>query len=292
MQTLSSQLPFKIRKHWFFDESIESISPARIAEISDNLQKIQSEDPEVSIVIIAYNEGKNLLSCISSLSDIKSSYKIEIIIVDNNSTDGTPDIIKLFPIKYIYQPLKGVGNARQAGMNIAKGKYILNGDADCIYPSSYVDNIMAVLNRKENSAVFGTFAFLPSENKNRTSLAIYELFRDIVIHLRVLKRPELCAGGASFAFKAEFGKQIGWNTEIKRGEDGLMAFSLKKYGKVKLVSNRRTKVWTSSRTLDADGDFYSLIVKRIGREFLRIREYFFSQKKQYAHKSENKIKKD
>ncbi len=290
MKTLLTQLPLTIRKHWLYDESIYTISSSRIAEISDNLKKIQFQDPDISIIIIAYNEEKNLLSCISSLSDLKSKYKIEVIIVDNNSTDQTSTIIQKFPIKYVYQPLKGVGNARQAGMNIAKGKYIFNGDADCIYPPFYVDLMMLPLKKKGISAVFGTFAFLPSESKGRTSLAFYEIFRDIAIRIRVLKRPELCAGGASFAFKTEYGKTIGWNTEIKRGEDGLMAFSLKKYGKLKLVSSRQTKVWTSSRTLDADGSFYSLIMKRIRREFLRKNEYFHSQKNQYKHREENKIK--
>ena len=52
-----------------------------------------------------------------------------------------------------------------------------------------------------------------------------------------------------FAFKTEYGKKIRFRTNIKRGEDGMMANGLKDYGKIKYIYDRNARPVTGYRTI-------------------------------------------
>lgn len=88
----------------------------------------------VSVIIPAYNIGKHIARGIRSC--IRQTYKgIEIIIVDDGSTDNTWEIIKSFAredsrVKAFHQENFGVSAARNAGLSYARGDYIIFLDAD------------------------------------------------------------------------------------------------------------------------------------------------------------------
>ena len=77
---------------------------------------MQSDEPLVSIVVIAYNEGKRLASCLWSLSDLQTSYPIEILGVNNNSKDNTEDVYTAFGVKYFNETRQSHYFARQCGL--------------------------------------------------------------------------------------------------------------------------------------------------------------------------------
>jgi dolichol-phosphate mannosyltransferase len=91
---------------------------------------------ECSIIIPVYNEEGNLASLISNISESCSSFKHEIIVVDDGSTDATP--IELAELKRIYKSLRiitlkrnfGQTAAMAAGIDHAGGKYIVPVDGD------------------------------------------------------------------------------------------------------------------------------------------------------------------
>jgi len=89
----------------------------------------------VSVIIPAYNAELHIKRAIESA--IKQTYKnLEIIIIDDGSTDRTADIIKSFKdprIIYLYQKSKSQGSARNYGIIKSKGKYITFLDADDFY---------------------------------------------------------------------------------------------------------------------------------------------------------------
>src|SRR5205085_1837956 len=60
-----------------------------------------SRRPVVSIVIAAYNEEANIVRCIDSLSRSTSKYPIEIVVVDNNSTDRTHEAVNRFMVRSV-----------------------------------------------------------------------------------------------------------------------------------------------------------------------------------------------
>jgi len=100
--------------------------------------------PKVSAVIPAYNEEKDIGSCLSSLQ--KQSYpkeKTEIIVVDDGSTDKTRDIVKTFSgVKLINGLHKGPGISRNLGAKKAKGEILVFVDADMTFDRNYVTNLI------------------------------------------------------------------------------------------------------------------------------------------------------
>jgi glycosyltransferase involved in cell wall biosynthesis len=88
---------------------------------------------KVSVVIPTYNCAVYIAKAIESALN-QTSQNIEIVIVDDGSTDNTREVVRnyedKYSIKYIYQENKGVAEARNRGILAAKGEYIAYVDAD------------------------------------------------------------------------------------------------------------------------------------------------------------------
>ena len=102
----------------------------------------EKEMPRVSVIVAARNEKENILDCLKSLDALEyDNDKIEIIVVDDSSTDDTPKIIAEFingkeKFKSIVPGesignLKGKANAIANAIRISKGDVIMTTDADC-----------------------------------------------------------------------------------------------------------------------------------------------------------------
>jgi len=97
--------------------------------------------PLVSVVITCYNYGQFLSEAIESV--LSQSYKnIEIIVVDDGSTDNTKEAAGAYKghknFHYLYQENQGVASARNIGLNNAKGTYLVFLDADDILKPEFV----------------------------------------------------------------------------------------------------------------------------------------------------------
>lgn len=122
---------------------------------------IPKEFPSVSIVIPAKNEE----SCISKTLDsvISLNYprdKIEVIVVDNNSTDRTPIIVKDYierhkdsNIKLVYNKKDGKSRSLNMALKIAKGEYFAILDADSIIDKNSLRNLIHHFSEKKVAAV-------------------------------------------------------------------------------------------------------------------------------------------
>jgi cellulose synthase/poly-beta-1,6-N-acetylglucosamine synthase-like glycosyltransferase len=64
--------------------------------------------------------------------------QLEIIVVDNNSTDGTAEIIKRYPVKYLFEPKRNPGVARNRGIKESSGEFITFTNADCIVDKDWL----------------------------------------------------------------------------------------------------------------------------------------------------------
>ncbi|MDD5455298.1 MAG: glycosyltransferase, partial [Candidatus Ratteibacteria bacterium] len=114
---------------------------------------------KISVVIPTYNAEKTLRDCLKSVLD-QTIKNYEIIIVDNNSTDKTKDVIIEFQekdarVKYAFETKKGRGAARNAGIKIADGDIIAMVDADCIVPSDWLQKIIRPIINENESIVMG-----------------------------------------------------------------------------------------------------------------------------------------
>jgi glycosyltransferase involved in cell wall biosynthesis len=90
---------------------------------------------EVSVVMPCLNEADTLAVCIrKALSAIEASGVIgEIVIADNGSTDGSQQIAESLGARVVRVPVRGYGSALMGGIEAARGRFILMGDADDSY---------------------------------------------------------------------------------------------------------------------------------------------------------------
>lgn len=110
--------------------------------------------PLVSVIIATKNERSNISNCLSSIK--KQTYNqedIEIIVVDNNSTDETKDIARQYTDKvYNYGPERSA--QRNFGVRQASGKYILYLDADMILSQAVINECVKMCEKQAAVALY------------------------------------------------------------------------------------------------------------------------------------------
>jgi glycosyltransferase involved in cell wall biosynthesis len=90
---------------------------------------------ELSIVMPCLNEADTLQTCVRKAMAALTEHGIagEVIVADNGSTDGSPDIAQRLGARVVSVVAKGYGNALMGGIAAARGTYIIMGDADDSY---------------------------------------------------------------------------------------------------------------------------------------------------------------
>lgn len=272
-----------------YEKPVSEVPVSIIEEIRGKLHERQSDNPLVTVALIAHNEEKHLLSCLWSLCENQCNFPIEIITVNNNSTDGTEEVLKTLEAHYYNESQKGPGHARQCGLNHARGKYHICIDADTVYPPHYIETHVRELMKPGVVATFGLWSFMADDKHSRTGLWLYEGLRDIHLRIQAIKRPELCVRGMAFGFHTELGRKFGFRTDIIRGEDGSLALAMKPYGKLKFVTSRKSRVLTGNGTINADGSLMNSLKKRTMKALKGIGG-LFSKKEVYKDEDENLIK--
>ena len=106
--------------------------------------------PLISVIIPTYNYGRFLPDAVKSvLGQKKDGLAVEIIVVDDGSTDDTADVAQRLgsSIQYVYQENQGPSAARNNGIRRARGDYLVFLDADDMLTSgtlsSHIENFAA-----------------------------------------------------------------------------------------------------------------------------------------------------
>lgn len=271
-----------------YEKPFSEVPQDIIDQTRERLAAMQSDAPLVSVVVIAYNEAMRLSSCLWSLSELRSSYPLEIIGVNNNSTDETEKVYQAFGVRYYNEQRKSPGFARQCGLDNSRGKYHFFIDADTFYPPLYIDTMMRKLQQPNVSCVGSFWSYYPDNNHSALALWLFELIRDTFLFIQHFKRPELCIRGMVFAFNADYARKEKIRTDIRRGEDGSLALSLKKYGRIAFVRNRKARPVTGYGTL-GNGSLLGSLAFRAKVQLKGISRIFFTKDK-YEDSEDNLIK--
>ncbi len=99
----------------------------------------------ISLVICTRNRAAALEHCLGHVAALTHAGPWELVIVDNGSTDTTPDVIGAFArranvrVRAITQPVKGLSNARNAGVAAAAGDIVVFTDDDCYVAPDLLD---------------------------------------------------------------------------------------------------------------------------------------------------------
>ncbi|RPF81045.1 MAG: glycosyltransferase [Rhodothermaceae bacterium TMED105] len=114
---------------------------------------------KVSVIVPTYNRLFELQSFVKSLEQAVGDHDVEILIVDDGSSDGTKEYFKKYKsqldIKLLHQENTGPGAARNLGMTHSKGDYFLFIDSDCTVPQDYFTRIKKALSDHQYDAFGG-----------------------------------------------------------------------------------------------------------------------------------------
>src|SRR6478752_4014005 len=98
----------------------------------------------VSVVIPCLNEAENIEACVAQALAALEENGIpgEVLVADNASEDGSPELATAAGARVISEPRRGYGSAYLAGFAAARGKYIVMGDADLTYDFNEIPNFV------------------------------------------------------------------------------------------------------------------------------------------------------
>jgi cellulose synthase/poly-beta-1,6-N-acetylglucosamine synthase-like glycosyltransferase len=146
-----------------------------------------TELPGITVVVPAYQAETAIDDCIESLINLHyPKDKIEIIVVDNNSTDSTGERIKNYDVKYLFEEHRNAYSARNKGIENAKFELVAFTDSDCIVSAEWLRNILKYF-ESENVGIVGG-KILPFSIENEIERFID--FRKILDQEKMLEKSE------------------------------------------------------------------------------------------------------
>jgi biofilm PGA synthesis N-glycosyltransferase PgaC len=203
-----------------------------------NVKIDQNYEPEVSILLPTYNEASVITRKLDNI--IESRYpldKIEIVIVDSGSNDGTVDEIRRWIARnprvkvnlFVEHSRRGMVHAENIGLGLAKYDVIVKTDADCFWEECSMRNILKYLSDPKVGAVAGLHK-IRSSRKGMT-LEVEKNYRDFYAWLRVGESKvfgTVLYEGELMAFKKQVLLRLGGFDEDIGGDDVPLALKMAK----------------------------------------------------------------
>ena len=203
---------------------------------------------KISAVVPAFNEEKLLAG---SLAEIKAAatafaargWEFELVVCDNNSTDGTADIAHAAGAKVVFEPVNQIARARNTGASIATGDWLVFVDADS-HPCA---GLFADVAEQISSGKVLAGGALVRLDENSFKVRLLTCFWDCISRCG-----KLMAGAFIFVEAAAFRQLGGFNNGLFAGEELDLSSRLKKLGRQqgrRLVILNRHPIKTSARKL-------------------------------------------
>ncbi|AJF62599.1 MAG: Glycosyltransferase involved in cell wall biogenesis [archaeon GW2011_AR20] len=145
-----------------------SIFWLQVMLLNEEKTKITTKFPSVSILIPAYNEGKTITKTIKSVLNLDyPKDKLEIIVINDSSTDNTADMVKKFKeVKLIYNKHRGAGKASalNMGLKYAKGELFAVIDADSEIEKNSLKNLISYFEDNKTGSVISSIKIRNPKN--------------------------------------------------------------------------------------------------------------------------------
>ena len=113
------------------------------------------EMPELSVVIVAWNSGSDLVNCVRSLHENPPSVPWEAIVVDNGSSDGSIESVRSeFPATRLLanRHNRGLAAGNNQGIQASRGAFVLISNPDVLYSPGSVDALLELMHRRSRAA--------------------------------------------------------------------------------------------------------------------------------------------
>lgn len=176
----------------------------------------------LSIIIPLYNKEKYISECLESIVNCK--YDVEIIVIDDGSTDNSANIVEDFIRKYymkniklLKQKNKGPSSARNEGIRFSNSEYTLFLDADDYFNSKSLDYLIDLA--KKYNADLIEFDFCNSKIDICQPKIVYKYNSRIKLLKQLLNKKKIKSVVWGTLFKTEICKEIAFLENMKWGED-------------------------------------------------------------------------
>lgn len=215
---------------------------AEIKEISFS-PEVQTHHPEITVIVRARDEAENILATLTSLKDQRGiTYgEYQVIVVDNNSTDGTRKIVQEFleyysefPGRFITEEEVGRGKALQAGFEAATTDLVACLDGDSIASPNWLRTILSFM-RAYPDVIAGSgrirFKNGPCHHK-----LMYDASRCIAYAVASQFEQGWISGANCWMRKSAFFAAGGtWNLPPEVIDDRILALRLRSIGKIAFI---------------------------------------------------------
>lgn len=180
--------------------------------------------PTVSVIVPVKNGAAKIKDLLDSLMQVNYNRdKLEIIVVDGNSTDDTREIVSQYKVKLLTEEGPGLNAARNTGIKYSRGEIIAFTDYDCVVSKNWIEKIVENFQDPHVGCVGGTILGYSND--------FFSLYCDesLVPVLRIFKKREVVdtikpplnyPAGCNFALKREAIKKVGvFDERIRYGFD-------------------------------------------------------------------------
>lgn len=220
---------------------------------------------EGSIVVPAYNEAACIQETIVALakSVFGTGCKVELIVVNNASTDDTAGLAARLGAVVVDEGQKGLSYARQAGVVRASGPVILSTDADTRVGPRWTQGHLRHYGRRDIAGVVGTNDFEGAHWLYRIHRAGASVVH-AAAHL-VGRGPKGHWSGCNMSYRTDAVREVGgYEPGSDFGEDRMISQKLEQVGLMILDTSEDLRVVTSGRRFDTAAKVGSHIIEKIG----------------------------
>lgn len=189
--------------------------------------------PLVSVIIPTYNRADKLPAAIESVYNQTYTH-IQLLVIDDDSKDTTPEIMKKFPqAEYIRQQHGGQATARNNGLRHAKGSIIASLDSDDMWNPDFLERCVNKLEAEQLDFVFANWAQDSKDGKPWNFLVgdpfLKPFFKETPDKWITITNPELrklyleaCPSPSSSVVMRKSSIVNGWDEQVRVGDDWCM----------------------------------------------------------------------
>ena len=220
---------------------------------------------KISVIVCAYNEEKYIGKTLESISKSAGEELLEIVVVNNASTDRTSEVANRFPkVRVVNETQKGLTKARQAGLVSAKGDILSYLDADTLVNKQWFDVLKKEFSQNSDLVCLsGPYIYYGLPNMESFFVRIWTnfwiwLWHWFIFRIAASKRGYVIMGGNFTAKREALLKAGGFDSSIAfYGEDTDIARRLSLVGRVKFI--KEFAVQTSARRFESEGLIWTAV---------------------------------